>query len=75
VCQWPTDTGICRQPATDVDHITPAHLGGSNEDANLQALCSWHHARKTSQEANAARPPRPPRARLPELHPGVLRDE
>jgi 5-methylcytosine-specific restriction endonuclease McrA len=37
--------------ATDVDHIVPLHLGGSNADANLQALCGPCHRDKTSREA------------------------
>jgi 5-methylcytosine-specific restriction endonuclease McrA len=30
---------ICGRPATDVDHIWPRRLGGSDHPGNLQALC------------------------------------
>lgn len=63
----------CPTPATDVDHITPAHLGGTDHDTNLASLCDWHHQRKTAAEANAI--PRPGRfqstRRPPEPHPGL----
>lgn len=38
----------------DVDHRIPLEQGGSNEDDNLQLLCSGPdgcHARKTKSEA------------------------
>ncbi|MEU8877423.1 HNH endonuclease [Streptomyces javensis] len=28
---------------TDVDHVIPASLGGSDEDSNLTLLCRWCH--------------------------------
>jgi 5-methylcytosine-specific restriction protein A len=37
----------CGQPATDVDHIVPRRLGGSDDHANLQSLSHGHHSRKT----------------------------
>ncbi|MEO0033539.1 MAG: Klebsiella phage phiKO2 [Pseudomonadota bacterium] len=40
--------------ATDVDHIRPRHLGGGEDDGNLQALCGPCHRAKTSAEAKAA---------------------
>lgn len=45
----------CRQSgrivqATDVDHIVPRSLGGSDEVENLQPLCGSCHARKTATE-------------------------
>lgn len=48
------DTGArCTAPATDVDHhIVP---GDDHDPANLQALCRWHHARKSSAEGAVAR--------------------
>ncbi|MEU5976376.1 HNH endonuclease signature motif containing protein [Streptomyces sp. NPDC047315] len=64
--------GICGEPATDVDHITPAHLGGSDDEVNLQALCRWHHDQKTGREASAAAHALPPRTRPAEAHPGLL---
>lgn len=59
----------CGEPATDVDHINP---GDDHSYANLQALCRWHHARKSSAEGAAARRPRPTQRREPERHPGVI---
>lgn len=66
----------CQAPATDVDHVVPAHLGGSDEDANLASLCGWHHRAKTAAEANAVGGPRrrgrfTPSRRSPERHPGL----
>ena len=46
VCEWPQ----CGRPATEVDHIRPKVQGGSDEAANLQSLCAWHHRRKTSTQ-------------------------
>lgn len=44
----------CGSPATEVDHITPLHLGGARlQLVNLQALCSRCHSEKTAQEATA----------------------
>jgi len=37
-------------PATDVDHILPRALGGTDEESNLQALCHRHHSAKTMHE-------------------------
>jgi 5-methylcytosine-specific restriction protein A len=57
----------CHDKATDVDHIRP---GADHRPANLQALCAWHHKRKTAAEAAAARVSgnqRHPR----EKHPGI----
>jgi 5-methylcytosine-specific restriction protein A len=57
----------CPAPSTDIDHI------GSRDNhtpANLQALCAWHHARKTAQQGNTARRPVTTR-RPPEQHPGL----
>ena len=62
----------CPAPATDVDHITPASQGGTDDDTNLAALCKWHHDRKTGREANAARPRLAPRNRPAEQHPGMV---
>ena len=71
-CTW-TDDGVrCTQPATDVDHVIPAHKGGTDEPHNLRALCRWHHNRKTGREANAARVKIAPRRRPGESHPGLI---
>jgi 5-methylcytosine-specific restriction enzyme A len=68
-CQAPKlDGTLCLAPATQVDHIVP---GDDHRDENLQALCRWHHGRKSSAEGNAART-RPPTNRRPtERHPGL----
>ena len=57
----------CTVHATEVDHI------GRHDDhsrANLQAVCTSCHRRKTGREANAARAPQPKRVRAAEPHPG-----
>ena len=33
--------------ASEVDHVVPKHLGGSNRRENLQSLCKPCHSRKT----------------------------
>ena len=38
------------EKATDVDHIVPLEQGGTNDEANLQALCHKCHSRKTHDE-------------------------
>lgn len=37
--------------STELDHIIPLHLGGSDSDSNRQALCSDCHKAKTASEA------------------------
>lgn len=54
--------------ATEVDHIIPLAQGGSNDYANLQALCSDCHADKTRHEfgeCTLARPAGLPRSKCP----------
>jgi len=70
-CQARDSLGVqCGAPANQCDHIEH----GDNHDLdNLQALCSWHHARKSSKEGHAARRPRVRQRREPEPHPGMLR--
>lgn len=36
--------------ATDVDHIIAKRSGGTDDEANLQALCHSHHSQKTMSE-------------------------
>jgi len=58
------DKGLC-QPclrtdgvltlATEVDHIKPKYLGGTEDWANLQAICTDCHREKTLREAADAR--------------------
>ncbi len=71
-----TDTGKrCNERATDVDHITPHSLGGSNHDSNLTSLCGWHHSRKSSAEGGeaAAKAAARRKAAKKRRHPGLLR--
>jgi len=63
------DESLCLAPARDVDHI---ERGDDHDYANLQALCVWHHARKTAAEGAAARLPRPSQRREPQRHPGLV---
>ena len=74
-CQWPIaeDGAICGGYAHRVDHRTPAHLGGGDEDSNLWALCDFHTRKKDSSEGGrAAQAKRIPRNRPIERHPGML---
>lgn len=66
-----TTTTRCTYPAQDVDHKINLASGGTDELDNLQALCDWHHKRKTQQEARAARPVHRER-RGSESHPGLV---
>lgn len=59
------DRGVCQceeckrtgavKLAHEVDHVTPLDQGGSNGDANLQAINRDCHALKTAAEAKARR--------------------
>jgi 5-methylcytosine-specific restriction endonuclease McrA len=46
--------------ATEVDHRTPKHLGGSDDPANLQSLCKPCHRAKSAAEEAARRGWHPP---------------
>lgn len=46
----------CGEPATDVDHIVPRALGGTDAAENLQPLCHACHSRKTGRERATQRP-------------------
>ena len=71
-CQARDSMGVkCNAPANQVDHIIP---NDDDDYDNLQALCRWHHARKSSHEGVAARKPRSSRYRDPESHPGLIGD-
>ena len=56
------DKGLCQPclkagsvtPARECDHITPKSKGGTDDMANLQAICSQCHAAKTEREAAQA---------------------
>jgi 5-methylcytosine-specific restriction enzyme A len=63
----------CPNRATDVDHVVPAHQGGTDDDDNLASLCDDCHKRKTGAEASRvwwAKAPR--KTRKPEPHPGLM---
>ncbi len=53
------DAGLCQSclkdghvtPATQVDHIVSKRQGGTDDEANLQALCDGCHRFKTAREA------------------------
>lgn len=61
-CRWgelPGETaldgvlaGRCPVVATEVDHMGDS---SDHDPALLRAICSGHHARRTSRQANAAR--------------------
>lgn len=55
------------EPATEVDHILPKALGGTDDEANLQAICKQCHAQKTAFEDAS-----PNAAALPEWLPSPL---
>ena len=52
------DDGLCQScmisgrisPGSEVDHITPKAKGGTDDESNLQLLCTPCHAEKTLQE-------------------------
>ncbi len=67
----PQATIRCSYPGTDVDHIINLAKGGTDDPANLQLLCTWHHKQKTAREAQANRPKRTER-HPGEKHPGIL---
>ena len=74
-CQWPIsyDGTTCGAYAYRVDHKIPAHLGGTDIDENLWALCDHHTRKKDSAEGGrAAQARRPKRDRPAEKHPGLL---
>lgn len=64
---------VCGKPATEVDHVVP---GDDHRLENLEAICEWHHARKSSAEGNAARAKQRAivrkRFQRTEDHPGLL---
>lgn len=57
------DAGICQACAklghvhrgTEVDHVVPKAEGGSDDDSNLQTICTSAHRVKTAAEAQRAR--------------------
>ena len=64
----------CTYKGTDVDHIVNLAAGGNHDLNNLRLLCTWHHKRKTAQEAAQARKNNPPLSekRPTQSHPGLV---
>lgn len=52
-CAECVQSGIVK-PATEVDHVVPKYLGGTDDPKNLQAINKYCHRRKTISEALAA---------------------
>jgi len=51
--------------ASEVDHITPRSMGGTESPENLQAICKTCHSRKTAAEGATARHGATPRGDIP----------
>lgn len=67
----------CHDKAVAVDHIIPHSEGGSDDFSNLQAICEWHHAKKSSAEGGRAFQQNMAKLRAsirrePERHPGKV---
>lgn len=45
----------CGAPATEMDHIVPVCLGGSDDRSNLRGICRPCHLSKSGREANHVR--------------------
>jgi len=61
----------CTDKGTECDHIIPVSQGGTDSLENLRMLCTWHHARKSSREGQAARKNLTERRPTPR-HPGLI---
>lgn len=56
------DKGLCQpckrkgryHPGTEVDHIIPKAKGGTDDDANLELICTEAHQAKTQRESAEA---------------------
>jgi 5-methylcytosine-specific restriction protein A len=64
----------CGRRARDVDHIVNYASGGTDDDANLEALCAWHHGKKSGREGGIASgvSRRASRDAAKPTHPGLL---
>lgn len=51
ICQVCLAKGIVKE-AKEVDHIIPKVQGGTDEDKNLQAICTQCHQQKTAMESS-----------------------
>lgn len=54
LCADPDGVHTFPEPATEVDHIKPLRMGGTNQYDNLQSLCKSCHSRKTARENSRA---------------------
>jgi 5-methylcytosine-specific restriction endonuclease McrA len=63
-------TGTVHGHADQVDHITPVHLGGSDELENLTSACLPCRSEKTAREAGRASQKR--WKREPPIRPGLV---
>lgn len=63
----------CKEPAVDVDHIIN---NDDHSESNLQAICEWHHDKKSGSEGARARAAAIRRTSKKfvrtEAHPGLL---
>lgn len=63
----------CSEPAVDVDHIIN---NDDHRESNLQAICDWHHKKKSGAEGLIAKAAAIRRAGKKfvrtEVHPGLL---
>ena len=50
LCQDCLADGGVERAATEIDHIIPLALGGSDEDENVRCLCKPCHARRTKEQ-------------------------
>lgn len=57
-------------PANEVDHVDGNHH--NDDPANLRAICTPCHRRKSSREGHAARRAKYTTRRPPEPHPGIM---
>jgi hypothetical protein len=70
----------CKDPAVDVDHIINnddhSYFGPGDPRNNLQAICDWHHKKKSGAEGLVAKAAAIRRAGKKfvrtETHPGLL---
>lgn len=65
----------CTTTATQVDHIQGHAQGGSDDHANLRAVCQTCHRQVTSKQGTEARRRRPTEKRSAERHPGLANDD
>ncbi len=63
----------CTQVSTEVDHITPVYLGGTDDLTNARGVCSHCHASHTGRQAAQARWGTTPPAERPAETPAAQR--